>query len=156
MDAAIFLSLLFVAAAAAGLSLASSARWAFAKPEKWLIVAILILTLVPSGVGDSLEGSLFRQVTWGSLFVFCFFIVLASGTRRQGPPLSQIVPIPLAILVCYVVVSTVWSEHPGVSLRRASQIVGVFVIAMAFARLSVQGGDLHKRLLTPLVVFVCL
>lgn len=156
MDATIlFLVVLFAAAGLAGFAFAGSTRWAVARPEKWLVTAILVLTLIPTGVGDSTEGSLFRQITWGGIFAFCAVIVFRSGLQRQLLPLSKLVPVPLALLVAYVVASVCWSDHPGIALRRASQIVGVMIIALAFARLAQSGSDLHRRLLGPVVTFTC-
>jgi len=108
------------------------------KPARWLLAfAILFLCLVPFGGGDlagASEGSLFRQIGWGSAFLLALFYALREQGRFTVP--WSWVPIPYLILLVYALISVAWSEAPLVSAKRAVQLVGVLFIALAFTRQS--------------------
>jgi len=109
-----------------------------ARPARWLIAfAVLFLCLVPFGGGElagTSEGSLFRQIGWGSVFVLALFYAL-QGDKRFTIPWSWI-PASYWLLLAYALVSVAWSVSPLVSARRAIQLVGVLFIALALVRQS--------------------
>lgn len=109
---------------------------AVGQPSRWLLAfAILFLCLVPFGAGDitgGSEGSLFRQVGWGSVFLLAFFYALRENGRFSIP--WRWVPIPYLLLLAYALVSVAWSVAPLVSARRAIQLVGVLFVALALVR----------------------
>ncbi len=80
------------------------------------------------------EGSLFRQIGWGSAFLLALFYALREQGRFTVP--WSWVPIPYLILLVYALISVAWSEAPLVSAKRAVQLVGVLFIALAFTRQS--------------------
>lgn len=106
------------------------------RPSRWLIAfAVLFLCLVPFGGGElagASEGSLFRQVGWGSVFLVALFYALREKGRFTIP--WSWVPIPYLLLLAYALISVAWSEVPMVSAKRAVQLLGVLFIALAFAR----------------------
>ncbi|ODU03828.1 MAG: hypothetical protein ABS89_04240 [Thiobacillus sp. SCN 63-1177] len=108
------------------------------KPARWLLAfAILFLCLVPFGGGElagASEGSLFRQIGWGSTFLLALFYALHERGRFSVP--WTWVPIPYLVLLAYALISVAWSEAPLVSAKRAVQLLGVLFIALALARQS--------------------
>jgi exopolysaccharide production protein ExoQ len=109
---------------------------AVGKPSRWLLAfAILSLCLVPLGGGDvtgGSEGSLFRQIGWGSVFLLALFYALRENGRFSIP--WRWVPVPYWLLLAYALVSVTWSVAPLVSARRAVQLVGVLFVVLALVR----------------------
>lgn len=108
------------------------------KPARWLLAfAVLFLCLVPFGGGElagASDGSLFRQIGWGSVFLLALFYALRERGRFTIP--WSWVPVPYLLLLVYALVSVAWSVSPLVSARRAIQLVGVLFIALALVRQS--------------------
>lgn len=106
------------------------------KPERWLLAfAVLFLCLVPFGGGElagASEGSMYRQIGWGSTFLLALFYALREQRRFTVP--WTWVPVPYLVLLVYAMISVAWSEVPLVSAKRAVQLVGVLFIALAFTR----------------------
>ena len=106
------------------------------RPSRWLVVfAVLFLDLVPFGGGDlagASEGSLFRQIGWGSAFMIALFFALRDRDKFTVP--WSWVPVPYLLLLAYALVSVMWSEQPLVSAKRAVQLLGVLFVALALVR----------------------
>lgn len=106
------------------------------RPGRWLLAfAVLFLCLVPLGGGEltgSSEGSLFRQIGWGTVFVLALFYALHEKGRFTIP--WSWMPVPYLVLLAYALVSVAWSEIPMVSAKRAVQLLGVLFIALALVR----------------------
>jgi exopolysaccharide production protein ExoQ len=109
---------------------------AVGRPSRWVLpFAILFLSLVPFGRGDvtgGAEGSLFRQVGWGAVFALALFYALRENGRFSVP--WRWVPVPYLLLIAYALLSVTWSVAPLVSARRAVQLVGVLLVALALVR----------------------
>lgn len=107
-------------------------------PLRWLLAfSILFLCLVPFGggeLGGSSEGSLYRQIGWGSVFLLALFQALRENGRFSIP--WTWIPIPYILLLVYALASVAWSEVPLVSARRAVQLIGVLFIALALVRMA--------------------
>lgn len=106
------------------------------QPARWLVVfAVLFLDLVPFGGGDlagASEGSLFRQIGWGSAFMVALLFALRSRGKFTVP--WSWVPVPYLLLLAYALVSVMWSAEPLVSAKRAVQLFGVLFVALALVR----------------------
>lgn len=126
-------------------------------PLRWLLAsAILFLCLVPFGggeLGGSSEGSLFRQVGWGSVFLLALFQALRENGRFEIP--WGWIPIPYLLLLLYALASVAWSEVPLVSARRAVQLIGVLFIALALIRISKADNPI-KNFIWPGFIFLVL
>lgn len=113
-------------------------------PLRWILAtAILFLCMVPFGGGElssSAEGSLFRQIGWGSVFLLAVAQTLRDKGRFSNP--WNWIPIPYLLLLIYALISVGWSEVPLVSARRAIQLVGVLLIALALVRVVKSGNPL--------------
>lgn len=144
----------FLAALVLGFGLGAAAPWLLKHPDKWLFFAILGLNLLPFGGGDA-EGSLYRQITWGGLFLFAAFHAMRDVQGRLAFPRGQI-PVPLALLIAYVLITVAWSPNPELSLKRAVQVVGVLLLALAIARHKVEGDAMLAQLIIPAGVFIVL
>lgn len=151
----LFIAPFVVGAVVFGVVLAASARWFISNPEKWLFFAIIVFS-VPAFIpgGDGADGSLFKQLTWGGLFLFAAVHVFGLFHGRFSWPHDVLPPVSLLLLVGFILLSTLWSPSLTVSAKRATQIIGVLIIAMAIARSTNTGEPLHHLLLVPVGFFV--
>ena len=118
---------------AAGSLLASLALpWFIARPAQWFFYAIIGLSLF--GITDSSTGSsIYKQLTWGTLFVFAAFTALRAADGHWRLPKSM-VPPALALLLTFLFVSCAWSHYPLTSFKRAMEMLGILLIAIALMR----------------------
>lgn len=129
------------------------------KPSRWLVAfMVLFMGLAPFGGGHSLtdvaEGSVYRQIGWGLVFVLALFYAMRDEQGRFTIPWSWL-PWPYLVLLAYAVLSVSWAEQPIVSAKRAVQLFGVVFVALALVR---QRGerDALERFTWPAVIFLVL
>lgn len=117
------------------------------RPSRWLVAFIvLFLCMVPFGGGEitgASEGSLFRQIGWGSAFLVALFYALFDQGKFTVP--WNWLPAPYLMLLAYALMSVAWSEVPMVSAKRAIQLLGVLFIALALER--------HRKEENPFALF---
>lgn len=126
------------------------------KPERWLVpFMVLFLCLVPFGgtelTGQS-EGSLFRQVGWGLLFVLALYFAMKCPDGKFRFPIEWI-PIPYLLLLAYIFISISWSEIPLVSAKRAVQLIGIVFISLSIVRHGTETG-IAGRFAWPAIIFL--
>ncbi len=139
-----------------GFILGGSAGWILNNPQRWLFFVILGLSLLPvGGGGDAVEGSLFRQLVWGGMFLFCAYSALRNEKGAFKIP-TRLIPWGVMLLFSFVLVSVFWSPYKAVSFKRVVQVAGVLVIGLMVARLSFEGKGLLSQLRIPASVFVLL
>jgi exopolysaccharide production protein ExoQ len=120
-------------------------------PAHWIGFAILGLTMVAVGDGGAgADGSLYRQLTWGSLFAYGGFVACKGPMGSFELPLKAL-PGTLWLLLLYAVLSIVWSPLPGVSARRVVQLFGIALVAVALFKVW-QGKSLFRGFFVPIVV----
>lgn len=129
--------------------------WIWNHPDRWLFFLIFGLGLTTFGsatVGS--EGSLVKQLPWGSLFVFCALKLFFDKQITSSWGLQAIAP-PLLLLVVFALVSLSWSPVPAVSMKRLAQIVGILLIGLLVARQMAEGRGLLTQITWPAAFFLC-
>ncbi|MEQ1784514.1 MAG: O-antigen ligase family protein [Hyphomonadaceae bacterium] len=142
---------LIVLAALLGAVLAGYAPWVWRHPERWLLWAILVLAIAKVGDDSSGEGSLFRQVTWGGLFLFAGLRALVKDDESRSPVLHS-VPVLMWCVLAYAFTSILWSPIPLTSFKRALQLLGVLLLALIILRGAEKGQPLQKQLRAPALI----
>lgn len=144
----------FATALALGLIVGLASPWLLKYPDRWLFFAVLGFNLLPFTGGDP-SGSTFKQVTWGSLFLLGGFHALRDERGRWTFP-TGLIPLPLAVLLLYALVSVLWSPSHLVSFKRAVELVGVLIVAVAIMRRAPRGTDILDLLPAPTAAFILL
>jgi O-antigen ligase len=96
--------------------------------EKALVVVAFLLflgafkTMLLNGGDDRTGGSALFQLVSGSLYLASMIIVVARGFPPWGFTILQRA-WPLALLTLLTLVSTLWSQDPGSTLRRAIALI---------------------------------
>lgn len=116
-----------------------------------LIFALtLVFVLLPVGAGPqgAAEGSGLRQAVLVLLFVFAAFTIARFPER--WPLMARALPLGLAALLVYALMSALWSPERFVSFKRVVQLYGVAVLGLA---LVVGGGGRYRlqRLVEPVL-----
>lgn len=142
----------FATAIVLGLLIALASPWLIKHPDRWLFFALIGFNLMPLTGGDP-NGSTFKQLTWGSLFVIGAFHALRNENGRVSSPL-KLIPVPLAILILYALFSASWSPAPLVSVKRAAELIGVLIVAIAIMRRMPPEQDVLDLLPAPAGVFL--
>lgn len=106
-----------------------------ALPERvFACVLLLLATGWPQplvfGVGDAATGSPGAQIVWSVAYVVVGLLVLAR--RRETLPAALRHPL-IWLLVGYVALSVLWSDVPGVTLRRIVALSGTTLAALYLA-----------------------
>lgn len=136
----------FLAALLLGGGLAALSPWLVRNPHRWLPIVILFLCLAAvGGGGEGSDGSLFKQLTWGSLFAYCGLWLML--TTRDWSELRHSVPLALLLLLALAGLSILWSPVAFVSFKRYAQLVGIVLIGLVLARQASQGRSLHEMLM---------
>ncbi|MCC6740690.1 MAG: O-antigen ligase family protein [Planctomycetia bacterium] len=146
------LGVLLLLAGLIGVALPGSSQWRIARFRNWALFAVLAMNLLPLGDVEA-EGSIWRQAMWGGLFLVAGVHCLRDSDGLLSLPRGH-VPLTLVLLVGYVLASTAWSPNAGVSLKRATQVVGVLLIAVALIRQSRQEDVLFQSLPAPALAFL--
>jgi exopolysaccharide production protein ExoQ len=101
--------------------------------EAWFVFAALLLTALIPGLskayvqGDAPPDSGLNQVLWGVLYV-----VTALRVRSLAPDLGQILSKSIALwsFGLLLLLSTLWSVAPLVSLKESIEMIGTMVIGL--------------------------
>ena len=112
----------------------SMSQWA-----SGLVFAIaLVFSALPSGLtwdakltAEMMEGSWIVRLQWTSLFVWAWFLM-------RSIPRMVLVRIamanwPLLLMLAYCTLSLIWSEFPGIVIKRFVQFLGVLSIIVLVA-----------------------
>ena len=129
-----------------------------ARPTFILTTLIFAFSLLPFGGGESnlAAGSLYRQITWGFIFLYSLYLAIHTETGRYRLPL-ELIPIPLMLLLTYILISITWSPLPAVSAKRALQTLGVVLIALALVhKRHTAPYGLRTELFNPVSIFLLL
>lgn len=141
-----------------GLGLALPLLLIVARPFRWIIAfGTLALCLVPFGGGNAAsgaEGSLLRQVGWGSIFLVAAFLAMR-GSDGRFQFSQRLIPPTLAMLLSFATLSVFWATNGQVAARRVLQVIGVFLIALSLVRHRNQE-DVFFKFATPGLIFLLL
>ncbi len=135
------------------LLLIGATPWAWRHPTKWIFWVIFLLNLMPDFGGGASDGSLLRQIIWGTYF----FIVGAQliWDRRSGDPtFTQLVPTSMLVLMALIFISIVWSPEPFISFKRAALMVGVLLLSVMTGRAALRGELALKMIIKPAAFFI--
>lgn len=119
---------------------------------RWPFYFAIFFTLLPLGAGPdgAAEGSILRQLVWGTIFLSAALVFIRQPSRFQSA--IQALPLTFSLLLLYVFTSILWSPDPYVSFKRVVQVIGVVVLGASL----VAGGNgtyrIH-RLITPVLGF---
>lgn len=127
------------------------------RPSRWLVpFMVLFMGLAPFGSGhgltDAAEGSIYRQIGWGLIFVLALFYAMRDDDGRFSIPWDWL-PWPYLVLLIYAVISVTWAEQPVVSAKRVVQLFGVLFVAVALVRQRHER-DALERFTWPAVIFL--
>ena len=127
--------------------------WGVMNPQKWLFLYIFGITLLPFGGNDpDGGGSLYKQLTWGLLYVLCLIILLRSRKDQESPKLQ--IPPELLLLYAFLFITIAWSEYRVSSFKRYTLLVGLLLISLLSAKLSLQGRSFASLVDKPLAFFM--
>lgn len=88
--------------------------------------AVRDLTLLPAGDSGSGAANVWRQVS----YLGAFALIVLSGWRSVGSRMFQAVPVTLALLLVWCLMTALWAQAPDVALRRAGLEVVIALSAM--------------------------
>lgn len=131
--------------------------WIFNNPDKWLFFVIFFLSVFAVNMGDAgSDGSLYRQVMWGGMYVASFILLMHAGNIRFSFPVEyKPISFLLLMLIIYLSVSIAWSSMLWISVKRLVQFFGVIVIGMLVARQAVQNKkELLDQIVIPLTIIL--
>ena len=141
---------LIVLLAAGALLAALALPWFIARPAQWFFYAIMGLSLF--GITDSSTGSsIYKQLTWGTIFAFAAFAALRTADGHWRFP-KFMVPPALALLLAFLFVSCAWSHYPFTSFKRAMEMLGILLVAIALMRR--EGTGIADLLQKPFIVYL--
>jgi exopolysaccharide production protein ExoQ len=127
--------------------------WGVTHPQKWLYFYIIGLSLLPFGGNDPDEGgSLYKQITWGLLYVLCFVSIIRSSKDTGAPKIH--IPIELFLLYGFIFITIAWSDYKLSSFKRYVLLVGLLLIAILSSRLSMLDRSFAKIFNKPLAIFM--
>lgn len=127
--------------------------WGTTNPQKWLYFYIFGIALLPFGGNDpDGGGSLYKQMTWGLLYVICLIITIRSRKDANSP--RSHIPIELIILYIFLFITITWSDYKLNSLKRYILLVGLMLIATISSRISVQGNSFASLVEKPIAFFM--
>lgn len=144
----------FLGALILGCVLILVAPWLAKNLDRWIFFVLIGLNLLPLAGVDG-DGSMFRQVIWGSLFLYAGYHALRDDNGRLSFP-TVFVPLSLFGMIFYASASSAWSPEVMVSLKRAIQLIGVLVVAVAVVRKTPKEIELLDQLFLPVVLFILL
>ncbi|NZD55326.1 O-antigen ligase family protein [Sphaerotilus montanus] len=127
--------------------------WGVENPRKWLFLYIIGLALLPFGGNDpSGGGSLYKQITWGLLYVLC--TVMIARSRKDSESRDTKFPIELLILYAFLLATIIWSEYKVSSFKRYLLLVGLLLIATISSRISLHSRSFASIIDKPLAFFM--
>jgi exopolysaccharide production protein ExoQ len=129
--------------------------WGVMNPQKWLYIYITGLFLLPFGGNDpDGGGSLYKQMTWGLLYVLCFVIIARSRHATTAPKIH--LPPELLLLYAFLFISISWSDYRINSFKRYLLLVGLLLIAVISSKLSLLDKSFAKIIDKPIAIFMFL
>lgn len=127
--------------------------WGVMHPQKWLFFYIFGVSLLPFGGNDpDGGGSLYKQLTWGLLYVLCFLSILRS--RRDSNSHRIHLPLELLLLYGFLFITIAWSDYKFSSFKRYLLLVGLLLIASISSKLSMHGTSFARLLDKPIAFFM--
>lgn len=127
--------------------------WGVMHPQKWLFFYIFGIALLPfGGGGPDGSGSLYKQLTWGVLYLLCLIIIIRSRKDINAPKLK--IPPELLLLYGYVFISIAWSDYQVSSLKRYTLLIGLMLIAIISCRRALQEQSFTSLVEKPLAFFM--
>jgi len=127
--------------------------WGVMNPQKWLFLYIFGIALLPFGGSDpDGGGSLYKQLTWGLLYILCLIILLRSRKDQESPKLQ--IPTELLVLYAFLFITIAWSEYRVSSFKRYMLLVGLLLIAIISAKQSLQSRSFASLLDKPIAFFM--
>jgi O-antigen ligase len=127
--------------------------WGVMNPQKWLYLYIIGLSLLPFGGNDpDGGGSLYKQMTWGLLYLLCFVIIVRSRNATSAPKIH--LPPELLLLYVFLFISITWSDYKINSFKRYLLLVGLLLIAIISSKLSLLDKSFAKIIDKPIAIFM--
>lgn len=137
----------------AGFAIVALLPWAWRNPNKWIFWVIFALSFGLATGDPSAEGSVIRQITWGTFFLMVGALLLFNQKADGQLRLAQI-PIALVVLLSWILLSVLWSPEQFVSLKRAFQAVGIVMLGLMIGRMSLKHSSLIKTIAAPSLVLI--
>ena len=129
--------------------------WGVMNPQKWLYFYIIGLSLLPFGGNDpDGGGSLYKQITWGLLYVLCFVIITRSRKEIAAPKISF--PVELVLLYAFLLLTIIWSDYRLSSFKRYILLIGLLLIAILSSKLSMVNKSFARIVDKPFAAFMLL
>lgn len=145
-----------VAAILVGLAIPFASPWIWNHSDRWLFFLIFGLGLTTFGSGTvGSEGSLVKQLPWGSLFAFCALKLFFDKQVTFRWSLQGLAP-PLLLLIGFALVSLSWSPVPEVSMKRLAQIIGILLIGLLVTKQMLEGRGLLTQMIWPAAFYLCI
>jgi exopolysaccharide production protein ExoQ len=127
--------------------------WGVMNPQKWLYLYIIGMSLVPFGSNAAdASGSLYKQITWGLLYLLCLVILIRSRREINAPEVRF--PWELIALYIFTILSIAWSDYKISSFKRYILLIGLLLIATLTVKLSILDKSFSKLLGRPLSFFM--
>jgi exopolysaccharide production protein ExoQ len=127
--------------------------WGIENPKKWLFLYIIGLCLLPLGGSDpSGGGSVYKQITWGLLYVICVVMLTRAQKDKASPDIRF--PIELILLYGFLLFTIIWSDYKLSSFKRYLLLVGLFLIANISSKISLRSGSFTSIIDKPLAFFM--
>lgn len=129
--------------------------WGVMNPKKWLYLYIIGLSLLPFGANDpDGSGSLYKQLTWGLLYILCFVSIVKSRTDTTAQKIN--IPFELVLLYGFIFITIAWSDYKLSSFKRYILLIGLLLIAILSSKLSMLGKSFAQLIDKPLAFFMLL
>jgi exopolysaccharide production protein ExoQ len=127
--------------------------WGVSHPQKWLFLYIFGVVLLPFGGNDpDAGGSLYKQMTWGLLYVLCFVVILRSRKDNNSPKIR--IPLEFILLYAFLFFTIAWSDYKLSSFKRYLLLVGLMMIAIISSKLSVRDRTFSSLVDKPIAFFM--
>jgi hypothetical protein len=117
-------------------------------PLRWSIVAYLVLSAVDFDSGNSGIGIL--NAAKGLVYPLYLLWRLRS---QAGHKTMVLAPIAWLSFVAYVAIACIWSQFPLSAIKLVGEMIGSFLICLAFLR-AAKGGYLTPSILLPVTIGV--
>lgn len=127
--------------------------WGVMHPQKWLYFYIFSIAFFAFGGTDpDGSGSLFKQGTWGILYILCFISIYRPRKEKDLPVIHF--PMELLILYGFIFISIGWSDYKLSSFKRYILLIGLLLIAVLSTKISISEKSFVKILTRPLAIFM--
>src|ERR1700731_2038307 len=135
----------------------TAARWNLADSAFVLLLLIVFVGLSPfvsrdpvalAAGGSSSGGDLMRQIAYSGAFLFIGF----SALRAKGFVVLRSIPMPLALLLVWCLLSAIWAPAPDVAFRHA--MLETVIVVSAILGVATLGAERSLSLLRGVLVCV--